>query len=132
MAESLVADGPYVGPRPFERTEHTRFFGRDEEARELLSLVVAHRVVLLYAASGAGKTSLLNAGLGPLLEHEEGFELLPPARVRALSASNPSRDTNAYVFGVLTHLMPEAELVGHEQETLAGFLSRREHPVGED
>jgi WD40 repeat protein len=127
-----VAENPYVGPRPFERGEGAFFFGREREVQELLSLVVAHRVVLLYAASGAGKTSLLNAGLGPLLEQEEGFELLPTARVRALSASDPPKEANAYAFGVLTHLMPEAELVGRERETLAGFLSRRKHPVGED
>jgi cell wall-associated NlpC family hydrolase len=127
-----VAENPYVGPRPFERGEGAFFFGREREVQELLSLVVAHRVVLLYAASGAGKTSLLNAGLGPLLDHEEGFELLPTARVRALSANDPPVDADAYAFGVLTHLMPEAELVGHERETLAGFLARREHPVGED
>ena len=70
---------PYVGPRPFDRAERGRFYGRDQEARALVSLVVAHRVVLLYAASGAGKTSLLNAGLVPLLEEEDGFEVLPAA-----------------------------------------------------
>jgi WD40 repeat protein len=127
-----VAENPYVGPRPFERGEGAFFFGREREVQELLSLVVAHRVVLLYAASGAGKTSLLNAGLDPLLAQEEGFELLPTARVRALSASDPPKEANAYAFGALTHLMPEAELVGRESETLAGFLSRRQHPVGED
>ena len=72
---------PYVGPRPFERKDQALFFGRDREARELLSLVVAHEAVLLYAQSGAGKTSLLNARLIPLLE-EKGFQVLPTARVR--------------------------------------------------
>ena len=59
---------PYVGPRPFGRDEKDLFFGRDREARDLCSLVVAHPIVLLYAASGAGKSSLLNASLIPLLE----------------------------------------------------------------
>ena len=64
---------PYVGPRPFERNDldQAMFFGRDYEADELVSLVFAHQVVLFYAQSGAGKTSLLNAGLIPLLEKEE-------------------------------------------------------------
>jgi WD40 repeat protein len=132
MRARPVAENPYVGPRPFEPGEGAFFFGREREVQELLSLVVAHRVVLLYAASGAGKTSLLNAGLGPLLDGEEGFELLPPARVRALSATDPPADANAYAFGVLTHLIPEAELAGRPNETLADVLSRREHPIGED
>jgi len=72
---------PFVGPRPFKPEDAPLFFGRTDEADELLSLVVAEREVLLYSQSGAGKTSLLNAGLRPLLE-KEGFEVLPVARVR--------------------------------------------------
>src|SRR5262249_60574664 len=71
---------PYVGPRPFGRDEKDLFFGRDRETRDLCSLVVAHPIVLLYAASGAGKSSLLNAGLIPLLE-TRGYEVLPSAPV---------------------------------------------------
>src|SRR5258708_2516971 len=58
---------PYVGPRPFGRDEKDIFFGRDSEARDLCSLVVAPPLVLLHAASGAGKSSLLNAVLIPML-----------------------------------------------------------------
>jgi hypothetical protein len=74
---------PYVGPRPFERKDQSHFFGRDGEASELSSNVIAHPVVILYSQSGAGKTSLLNAKLIPFLE-QEGFEILPLARVRGL------------------------------------------------
>ena len=59
---------PYVGPRFFRREDQSIFFGRSREANELLSLVISHSVVLLYAQSGAGKTSLINAKLEPLLE----------------------------------------------------------------
>src|SRR5262245_32138328 len=89
VAEPAAAPGGgerYVGPRPFEPQDRDIFFGRDGETLDLVSLVVAYRVVLLYAASGAGKTSLLNAGLVPALQHEEGFEVLPPARIRPLLA----------------------------------------------
>ena len=73
---------PYVGPRPFETEDQGRFFGRDREASDLLSLVVAHRAVLLYAQSGAGKTSLVNARVVPMQRDEE-FEVFPTARLRA-------------------------------------------------
>ena len=43
------------------------FFGRDEEVEILRNLVLTQRVVLLYAQSGAGKSSLLRAGLHPSL-----------------------------------------------------------------
>jgi hypothetical protein len=57
-----------------------RFFGRDDETDELLSLLLGHKVVLVYAQSGAGKTSLLNAKIIPELE-ENGLHVLPVARV---------------------------------------------------
>src|SRR5262252_2641676 len=94
---------PYVGPRPFGREEEELFFGRDRETRDLCSLVVAHPIVLLYAASGAGKSSLLNAGLIPLLE-ARGYEVLPPARVggRIPDAVKNAGVDNVYAFNVLS------------------------------
>lgn len=71
---------PYVGPRPFSRLEEAKFFGRDDEANELLSLIIAHPIVLLYSESGAGKSSLLNAMVVPMLEGRNS-QVLGPARV---------------------------------------------------
>jgi hypothetical protein len=49
------------------------FFGREREARVLLSDVVVNRLVVLFAPSGTGKTSLINAGVRPRL-HQKGYE----------------------------------------------------------
>jgi hypothetical protein len=95
---------PYVGPRPFEQTEadRTRFFGRTNEASELMSCVIAHSAILIYSPSGAGKTSLINAKLVPLLE-DAGFQVLKPTRVRDVPPSEQVRDkiANIYIFNVL-------------------------------
>lgn len=95
---------PYIGPRPFERGDRM-FFGRDREVLELVSLIVAHRVVVLYAASGAGKTSLINAGLVPALEEEESFEVLPVARLRPLDIQlvTTSGQCNIYTAAVASN-----------------------------
>lgn len=69
---------PYVGPRSFETGE--AFYGRDRELRSLTALLIAERIVLLHSPSGAGKTSLMQAGLLPRLR-EEGFNVLPTIRV---------------------------------------------------
>jgi len=102
MTAELKNRNPYPGPRPFETEEQNLFFGREREMRELLSLIYAHRVVLLYAQSGAGKTSLLNAGLIPLLTKEE-FEVLPVARVRGFKPEDIGlrEIPNIYVFNTL-------------------------------
>ena len=41
------ASNPYIGPRSFTRKERELFFGRDREARELLSLVISEPGALL-------------------------------------------------------------------------------------
>lgn len=95
---------PYIGPRPFERddADKLRFFGRDAEARDLLSRIVAHPTLLFYSPSGAGKTSLINAKLIPMLE-KEGFSALTPGRVRNPTPSDIDfgEIENIYVFNAL-------------------------------
>src|SRR5512133_611002 len=75
-----VPENPYVGPRPFQSSEKGQFYGREREARDLFSMVVSERLVLFYAQSGAGKSSLVNARLIPSLE-KRGFLVLPVARI---------------------------------------------------
>jgi hypothetical protein len=118
---------PYVGPRPFERDEAGLFFGRLGETRLLVSMVLASRVVLLYALSGAGKTSLLNAAVVPSLEREDFFEVLAPARVRGLTAgAQPASGVNPYVAGVLSHW------AGDGAASLPTWLEQLPHPSGPD
>jgi conflict system STAND superfamily ATPase len=120
---------PYVGPRPFGRNEKDLFFGRDRETRDLCSLVVAHPIVLLYAASGAGKSSLLNAGLIPLLE-ARGYEVLPSARVsgRIRDAVNNAGVDNVYAFNILSSWAgPSVDPRDLVKVDIASFLASRPH-----
>ncbi|MFN0086734.1 MAG: hypothetical protein ACKVX9_15195 [Blastocatellia bacterium] len=125
---------PYVGPRPFEQNDRGLFFGRDAEINELLSLVISHRAVLFYAESGAGKSSLINAGLIPELE-KEGFEILPIVRVQGLlKETDPGTIDNLYVFNSILCLYGDLkERADHDhlkRKTLAAFLSEIERGAG--
>jgi tetratricopeptide (TPR) repeat protein len=102
MSEETQSFNPYPGPRPFKKEEKDRFFGRETEARELLSLVTAHQALLLYAQSGAGKSSLINAGLVPLLLEEE-FTTLQSGSLGGLIPPTLSlaEIPNVYVFSTL-------------------------------
>src|SRR4051795_8230121 len=82
-------ENPYVGPRPFEAGDAGLFFGRDGEINDLVALIVSNQVVLLYAASGAGKSSLVNAAVIGQLERDEQFEVLPVTRFRGLREQVP-------------------------------------------
>lgn len=93
---------PYVGPVPFKSEQREFFFGREEESETLLSLTISERVVLFYAQSGAGKSSLLNAELIPRLK-EKGYQVLPIVRVGGELPTDltPNKVGNIYIFNTL-------------------------------
>ncbi len=57
----------YPGVKPFATEEQNLFFGRDEDIEKLYKTVSLEKLTVLYGKSGYGKSSLLNAGLIPLL-----------------------------------------------------------------
>ena len=65
-----LTNSRYPGIRAFEKNERHVFFGRRAEAKKLYNLVKAKPLVVLFAKSGIGKSSLINAGLEPLLEKD--------------------------------------------------------------
>lgn len=91
---------PYTGPRPFRIGE--RLPNREDEVRELSDLVVAERVVLLHAPSGAGKTSLIQAGVIPTLQRY-GFRPVGPVRVDKPATTTGIR--NRYVHSIAHYLL---------------------------
>ena len=117
---------PYVGPRSFRREQRAFFFGRDEEADELVSIITAHAAVLLYSQSGAGKTSLLNAKLIPKLEEEEEFHVLPPMRVQGQLPANLKigRNTNIFVLNALVSCNNFDVTKANMGTTFAEYLSQ--------
>ena len=64
-AAQTAAPTRYPGAQPFADSTLSRklFSGRDQEAVALTHQVLANRLVVLFARSGLGKTSLLNAGV---------------------------------------------------------------------
>ncbi len=55
---------------PYSLRDERLFWGREEETRHLASLIAEHRHVVLFGPPGAGKTSLVQAGLTPYLASE--------------------------------------------------------------
>ena len=66
----------YPGVRSFEEQDQTRFRGRSAATEELLLRVLSVRLLLQFAPSGVGKTSLLNAGLFPRLRPHDYFPFI--------------------------------------------------------
>jgi hypothetical protein len=122
-----MSDSPFVGPRPFEKEDSDRFFGRTRETEELLSLIIAHRAVLVYAQSGAGKSSLLRAGVIKRLEEQE-YQVLRSARVHGLLPNDVPPDSvqNIFVYHALQYwaakLPSDQSIKDHAKTTLSDFL----------
>lgn len=69
----LDAEHPWPGLASYDESSSHFFFGRSEEAGELLRMVRLAPLTVLYGKSGLGKTSLLQAGFFPLLRNEHFF-----------------------------------------------------------
>jgi WD40 repeat protein len=106
-----VKHNPFVGPRAFRTGEP--LYGRDREVAVLTDLLIAERIVLLYSPSGAGKTSLLAAGVVPRLARE-GFRVLPTIRVgREPPPEALNESVNRYVLSTLLSLEEGLPAEGH-------------------
>ncbi len=59
---------PYKGLRPYEEQDKENFFGREAEKQILIDKILTNKLTLLFAASGVGKSSLLQAAVIPQLK----------------------------------------------------------------
>jgi WD40 repeat protein len=132
MEPTAPRRNPYVGPRAFQTGE--ALYGRDRDTLNLYYLLLAERVVLLFSPSGAGKTSLIQAGLIPRLK--EKFDFIPVIRVNQeppeTLVSIPG--FNRYIYSALSSLeeivkpedrLPAAQLAGMG---FSDYLSRLDQP----
>ncbi|WP_062345173.1 tetratricopeptide repeat protein [Herbidospora yilanensis] len=112
---------PYVGPRAFLRQDSGKFFGREREAHEVCDLWRSNQITVLYGPSGAGKTSLINAGVMPLLDPSQN-DILPVGRVSYTSAvpSAALPEHNPHTYALLSSWSP-----GESPSLLAGLTLRR-------
>lgn len=120
---------PYVGPRTFSYADRKRFFGRETEAASLLARVISERLLLFYAQSGAGKSSLINARLIPRLREEERFSVLPVGRVAGQLPSGVEQVDNIFLFNLMSSLDQGGSPAQWARLNLNDFL---EHLVTDD
>jgi hypothetical protein len=106
--DQFLPRNPYVGPRPFERNERELLFARDQDARDMISLIIANQAFIIYSQSGAGKSSLINTRVIDGLERHK-LAIFPPVRVQGkIPAFVDERDVDN-VFTLNTILSLEAD-----------------------
>ena len=70
IRSGLSADRPFPGLRPYRFEDRSFFFGREDQIFSLYRLFDHSRFVAVVGNSGSGKSSLVRAGLLPLLDRE--------------------------------------------------------------
>ncbi len=75
LSNSSSIHEPYPGLRPYHESEKDKFFGRDADCKILTDKILVHRLTLLFAATGVGKSSLLQAAVLPQLKSPSGENL---------------------------------------------------------
>jgi Pentapeptide repeats (9 copies) len=65
---ALDPTDPFPGPKPYTKAEHDFFRGREADTLEVWDRTLRERISVLAGPSGAGKTSLLQAGVEYFLD----------------------------------------------------------------
>lgn len=75
----MINKNPWLGLASYEEPKNDgtdyQFCGRDEETIEMVRLIDNNLFITLYGSSGIGKTSLLRAGVIPILRRKDYFPL---------------------------------------------------------
>ena len=93
----------YIGISPYDEDEQFEFVGRTEETWALYDRISRNDYTVYYAASGEGKSSLIKAGLLPILRRRDYFP------VYIVFEDKELRDISMISKVVLTRIKSEIE-----------------------
>lgn len=68
-------ESKFMGILPYNEGEKNIFVGREDETKQLYDRIIRNDYTVYYAASGEGKSSLIKAGLLPILRRKHYFPI---------------------------------------------------------
>jgi len=123
-----IADNPYPGSRAFQQADQARFFGRHADQARITQLWMTNRLTIVTGPVASGKTSVLRAGVYPLMPVKRSGILPLGTPFHGLTfpfAALP--DHNPFTLGLLRSWSPDdvpTRLVGL---SISDFLRRFSH-----
>lgn len=103
----LKDNNPWLGLESYSVDDSNRFYGRDEDINVVSNTINDNFITTIYGISGAGKTSLINAGITPVLK-QNGYL---PVRIRLKHKSESS-----YCMQIIETICAAVEAIGGEVE----------------
>ena len=93
--KAVALENPFVGLKSMTEADADRFFGRNKEVAGLVDKLKLHRLIAVVADSGAGKSSLAQAGLIPAFRGGKLSDMAgrgPDDRLWHVVVMRPGRD----------------------------------------
>lgn len=135
--EQVEGVSPYMGLSAFEEEDEDLFFGREKLVAEIAHRLCSQSFLAIVGASGSGKSSLVRAGLIPLLKsgqsESEGRALPPNCDQWAIEIVTPKSKPLSELAACLTRDEPYQEQVeleanmSQQSDGLAGYVRRYLH-----
>jgi HEAT repeat protein len=117
----LKANEPYKFLDYFEPEDADIFFGRKDDTNRCLQKILSHRLTVLCGKSGVGKTSLIKAGITPVLRSDGRYRL-----IYTRCGDDPSRS----IKRALTDVVPDLAVIS--RKNLADFLAEARRITGQE
>lgn len=102
-----IENNPWLGLESYSVEDSIRFYGRDSDVEIVANTIYDNYITTIYGISGAGKTSLINAGITPVLTGK-GYL---PIRIRLKHRSEES-----YSMQIINAICTSIESIGGEIE----------------
>jgi WD40 repeat protein len=122
---------PYIGLDAFRETQQGVFFGRERLIGELLKKLQAQRLLAVIGSSGSGKSSVVRAGLIPMLKNgglpdSAAWVCLPPI----VPGSNPLANLARLMLPAdadAGSIRAEVDLYRHDAQHLSRVVAARDN-----
>jgi signal transduction histidine kinase/energy-coupling factor transporter ATP-binding protein EcfA2 len=95
---------PYPGTPSYDKENTKYFYGRRDDTLDVLERLHQNRLVCLIGSSGAGKTSLLKAGVIPLLEQRQSVDGKPLLVCEIRPGNEPIEKLEKALGGSIRHI----------------------------
>ena len=122
--KAVALENPFVGLKSMTEADADRFFGRNDEIAGLVDKLKLHRLVAVVADSGAGKSSLAQAGLIPAFRGGKLSDMAgrePDDRLWHVVVMRPGRDP---IEGLKRGVTEAAARLGRSADECSGLRKR--------